>query len=556
MNSRIRCAIYTRKSSEEGLEQSFNSLDAQRDACEAYVKSQQHEGWQVIASHYDDGGYSGGNMDRPAFKQLMADINAGKVSAVVVYKVDRLTRSLADFAKMIEHFDKHQVSFVSVTQQFNTTTSMGRLTLNVLLSFAQFEREVTGERIRDKIAASKKKGMWMGGTVPLGYSCQERKLVVNESEAARVRTIFNEFLRLGCVRSLQDWLREKNITSRRGNHFFRGPLYQMLRNSHYLGLIRHKKETYPGEHPAIIDRETWDKVQAQLDGNIQGKRSKVRATKASLFTGMLFNASGTAYTPTNANKNGRRYRYYTSQAVIKKTGKSSNVPARVPAPDLEKTVVDRILDWLQTPTELIATLRGETTEAAPEGLLARVVAQAAEAAQNWRLRIATDRTLFLKTVIERLVMYPAHVEIRLRAPALVNEILGSGSLAVGLPQIVSIKCHFRHVQQGRVLRLIVGNTNITTHASRQAILKAIARARRWYEQITTGEASNIAELAGTHGVSPRFIRMQIKLVQLSPQSIERLMTRPESLPLSLDDLLTTIPMNWNAQVVGMPARSA
>jgi len=224
MNSRIRCAIYTRKSSEEGLEQSFNSLDAQREACEAYVKSQRHEGWQLIATHYDDGGFSGGNMDRPALNHLMADIHAGKVSVLVVYKVDRLTRSLADFAKLVEQFDKFGVSFVSVTQQFNTTTSMGRLTLNVLLSFAQFEREVTGERIRDKIAASKKKGMWMGGTVPLGYTAQDRKLIVNEPEAVTVRTIFNEFLRLGSVHSLEDWLRENNILSRRDHHFFRGPL--------------------------------------------------------------------------------------------------------------------------------------------------------------------------------------------------------------------------------------------------------------------------------------------------------------------------------------------
>ena len=233
MNSRLRCAIYTRKSSEEGLEQSFNSLHAQREACEAYVKSQKHEDWQLIDTHYDDGGFSGGNMDRPALKQLMADTHAGKVSVAIVYKVDQLTRSLADFAKLVEQFDKFGVSFVSVTQQFNTTTSMGRLTLNVLLSFAQFEREVTGERIRDKIAASKKKGMWMGGTVPLGYTVQDRKLIVNEPEAVAVRTIFNEFLRLGNVHSLQDWLRENNICSRAGNHFFRGPLYTVLRNRHY-----------------------------------------------------------------------------------------------------------------------------------------------------------------------------------------------------------------------------------------------------------------------------------------------------------------------------------
>jgi site-specific DNA recombinase len=555
MSVRTRCAIYTRKSSEEGLEQAFNSLHAQREACEAFIKSQKHEGWQMIATHYDDGGCSGGNMDRPAFQHLMADIHTGKVSVVVVYKVDRLTRSLADFSKIIEQFDKHGVSFVSVTQQFNTTTSMGRLTLNVLLSFAQFEREVTGERIRDKIAASKKKGMWMGGTVPLGYAGQDRKLVVNEPEATTVRTIFNEFLRLGSVHRLQQWLHENDIRSRAGNHFFRGPLYTIVRNPHYLGLIKHKKVTYPGEHPAIIDRETWDKVQVLLDDNIQGERREARATKESLFTGILFDAAGTRYTPTHANKSGRRYRYYTSQALIKRTEKS-NAPARIPAHDLEKTVVDRIVAWLQTPAELLGTLRNEKTVALPEGLFGRIIVQADAPAQGWRQLIATDRTRFLKMVIERVVIHPLHVEIRLSLPALVNEILGGGEIAIGVPQIVSIECPFRHVRQGRAVRLVVGDTNITTDASRQAILKAIARARLWYEQITTGQARSIRELAGLHRISRRFVNEHFKLIPLSPRSIQDLMTRPESLPLSLNDLLTTIPINWTEQTFRLPAKSA
>ncbi len=547
MKPPIRCAIYTRKSSEEGLEQSFNSLDAQREACEAYIKSQHHEGWRLIATRYDDGGYSGGNVERPALKQLMADIHTGKVSVVVVYKVDRLTRSLSDFAKIVEQFDKSHVSFVSVTQQFNTTTSMGRLTLNVLLSFAQFEREVTGERIRDKIAASKKKGMWMGGTVPLGYTARDRKLVVNELEAATVRTIFDEFLRLGSVYQLQQWLRENNIKSRSGNHFFRGALYIILRNPHCIGLIKHKKDSYPGEHQAIIQRETWDKVQALLDRNIQGQRREPRATKASLFTGILFDAAGTRYTPTHANKKGRRYRYYTSQAVIKKAEKGST-PARIPAHDLEMAVVGRILDWLQTPAELLAALRDETTQAPPEGFFVRILAQADKTAQSWHERIAADRTQFLKAVIERVVIHPSHLEICLRLPAVVNEILGSDSSAAGLPPIASLDCAFRHVQQGRALRLIIGDTSITSDASRQAILKAIARARHWYEQITTGQARSIAQLAGLNRLSPRLVRMHMKLVQLGPPAIETMMRRPHSLPLSLTDLLAAIPMNWGEQI--------
>jgi site-specific DNA recombinase len=301
MSGHIRCAIYTRKSSEEGLEQSFNSLDAQREACESFILSQRHEGWKASTTKYDDGGFSGGTMDRPGLKRLMDDIAAGKLNTVVVYKVDRLTRSLADFAKIIEVFDSKQVSFVSVTQQFNTTTSMGRLTLNVLLSFAQFEREVTGERIRDKIAASKQKGMWMGGCVPLGYDLRDRKLYINAEEAQRVREIFKQYLRLGCVSALKDRLDQEPIRSKirlekgtqtGGERFFRGALYRILRNHIYIGEIFHKGNAYRGEHEAIIEREQWTKVQQMLDENRQGNRRKARATKTSLLTGILFDQDG------------------------------------------------------------------------------------------------------------------------------------------------------------------------------------------------------------------------------------------------------------------------
>ncbi|MEO6911461.1 MAG: recombinase family protein, partial [Edaphobacter sp.] len=293
--------------------------------------------------------------------------------------------------------------------------------------------------IRDKIAASKKKGMWMGGTVPLGYTAQDRKLVINKLEAATVRIIFNEFLRVGSVHGLQVWLRESNIRSRRDHHFFRGPLYTILRNSHYLGLIKHKKEAYPGEHPAIIDRDTWDKVQTLLDDNIQGKRRKARVTKESLFTSTVFDEEGTLYTPTHANKNGRRYRYYTSQAAIKRTERS-DAPARIPAPDLEKVVIDRLLEWLQTPEQLLVALHDETTAVPPKGFFSRIIAQAAATAQSGRERIAEDRTQFLKNVIERLIIHPGHVEIRLRVPALVYEMRGGGTSTFGLLPIASIEC--------------------------------------------------------------------------------------------------------------------
>src|SRR5712692_2621243 len=318
-----RCAIYTRKSSEEGLEQSFNSLDAQREACTAYIASQRHEGWKLVNTHYDDGGYSGGTLERPALTQLLADIDSGRIDTVVVYKVDRLTRSLADFAKIVEIFDAKGVSFVSVTQQFNTTTSMGRLTLNVLLSFAQFEREVTGERIRDKIAASKRKGIWMGGVPPLGYAVRDRKLIVVESEAETVRHIFRRYAALGSVRLLTaeleaDGIAGKSWTSASGRSWGgkpigRGALYVMLQNRIYRGETVHKNETYPGEHQAIIDPALWSAVHARLSENTAERGAGIRVKNPSLLTGLLFDSEGHRMTPTHAVKKGTHYRYYVSR---------------------------------------------------------------------------------------------------------------------------------------------------------------------------------------------------------------------------------------------------
>src|SRR5215831_6343038 len=283
---RKRCAVYTRKSSEEGLEQEFNSLAAQREACEAYIRSQQHEGWVLARTHYDDGGFSGGNIERPALQQLLADIRAGRIDIVVVYKVDRLTRSLADFARLVEIFDGQGVSFVSVTQQFNTTSSMGRrLTLNVLLSFAQFEREVTGERIRDKIAASKKKGLWMGGNPPLGYRVSDRALVIDPAEAETVRRIFALYREHGCVRRVKDAERRAtaNGAERGGAPFSRGHLYRVLSNPIYTGRIAHKGQLYPGQHPALIDEETWAAVRDQLAASADVHRRRPKAAEPSLL---------------------------------------------------------------------------------------------------------------------------------------------------------------------------------------------------------------------------------------------------------------------------------
>jgi DNA invertase Pin-like site-specific DNA recombinase len=337
---RLRCAIYTRKSSDEGLEQAFNSLDAQREACATFILSQKHEGWTDLPTLYDDGGFSGGTMDRPALTRLLGDITAGKVDVVVVYKIDRLTRSLFDFAKIVEAFDAKGVSFVSITQQFNTSTSMGRLTLNVLLSFAQFERELAGERIRDKIAASKRKGMWMGGLPPLGYDVKDRKLVVNEEEARSVLHIFRRYLELKSVRALQVELDAEGIRSKRRTYadgtrcgeqkLSRGALYLMLQNRIYQGEITHKGNAYPGEHPAIIEKPLWDEVQAILAENRVNRDVGSYAKQPSLLAGLAFDETGERLTPSHAVKKGTRYRYYVSRCLIIGTAKDQSQGRRIP----------------------------------------------------------------------------------------------------------------------------------------------------------------------------------------------------------------------------------
>jgi len=368
--TRLRCAIYTRKSSEEGLEQSFNSLDAQGEACEAYIASQKSEGWKALPTHYDDGGYSGGNTNRPALQRLLADIAAGRVDVVVVYKVDRLSRALADFAKMVELFDAHGVSFVSVTQAFNTTSSMGRLTLNVLLSFAQFEREVTGERIRDKIAASKARGMWMGGLLPLGYEVKDRKLIVVPDEAETVRHIFARYLELKSVGALADELREQGICSKvrefadgritGGVPLSRGALFHLLRNRIYVGEIVHKKQSYPGEHDGIVDPGLFDRVRQLLASNAV-RRSERQSTSAPLRS-LIFDAAGHRMSPSHGYGRFRaKYRYYVSTGDKRSQDSSSGYVSRVSATLVEELVLDRMRAVLNQPAaswpELLSLLR-------------------------------------------------------------------------------------------------------------------------------------------------------------------------------------------------------
>jgi site-specific DNA recombinase len=313
---KVRCAVYTRKSSEEGLDMEFNSLDAQREACEAYIASQKPEGWVLVNDRYDDGGVSGGTLDRPALQRLLADIERGQVDVVVVYKIDRLSRSLMDFAKLVEVFERRNVTFVSVTQSFNTTTSMGRLTLNVLLSFAQFEREVIGERIRDKFAASRKKGMWMGGFVPLGYRVENRKLVIDEEEAPTVRMIFERFLQIGSATLVARALVAEGVTTRRGKPIDKGFLYKLLNNRVYIGDAVHKGTAYPGEHEAIIGLDLWNRVHGILRESPRVRARHTRTTEPALLKGLIFGPNGGAMSPTYTRKGGRLYRYYVSQSVL------------------------------------------------------------------------------------------------------------------------------------------------------------------------------------------------------------------------------------------------
>src|SRR5215471_1226597 len=392
----LRCAVYTRKSSEHGLEQDFNSLDAQREAAEAYIKSQAHEGWRLLKARYDDGGISGGTLERPALQSLLADIKSRKVDVVVVYKVDRLTRSLADFAKLVELFEAHGVSFVAVTQQFNTTTSMGRLTLNVLLSFAQFERELAGERIRDKFAASRRRGMWMGGTIPLGYDVRERKLVINEEEAERVRLIFRQYLAIGCVSKLREDLDRREVRSKQrvltsggvlgGGSFDRGALYHLLQNRIYRGEVVHKGAVYPGKHGAIVDERLWSAVQDRLTEN-RATRRKSRVETGALLGGLIYDDRGNTMSPTYSIRRGNRYRYYISSALLHDRRSEASTRARVNADDIERLVI-QVLE-LSEP--------GLATDSGANG---------------WDVQ---TRTL-VRDIVERVVIQPDQVQIIRKIP--------------------------------------------------------------------------------------------------------------------------------------------
>ncbi|NJL07884.1 MAG: recombinase family protein [Methylacidiphilales bacterium] len=414
MPRRQRCAIYTRKSSEEGLDMEFNSLDAQREACEAYVASQRAEGWAAIRERYDDGGFSGGTLERPALQRLLRDVEAGLIDVIVVYKIDRLSRSLMDFARLVEMFERNNVTFVSVTQSFNTTTSMGRLTLNILLSFAQFEREVIGERIRDKVAASRKRGIWMGGFVPMGYDVRDRKLVINEAEAATVRMIFERFVAIGSATTLAKALVAEGVRNKRGKPIDKGFLYKLINNRVYLGEAVHKGTAYPGEHDAIIDQDLWDKVHSILKESPRLRATNTRRQTPALLKGIIFTETGAAMTPTATKKGTRLYRYYASMDLIRNrpTGDAAG-PLRLPAGMVENAVLGEIRRMIRAPEIAARTIEDFRTQS-PAVDEQAIVSALSVFDQLWAALYPAEQARIVHLLVERVTVGESGIAVDLR----------------------------------------------------------------------------------------------------------------------------------------------
>ncbi|MCI0430755.1 MAG: recombinase family protein [Rhodospirillales bacterium] len=558
----VRCAIYTRKSSEEGLEQDFNSLDAQREACEAFIRSQKHEGWSCLPGMYDDGGISGATMERPALKRLLADIEAGGIGAVVVYKVDRLTRSLADFAKMVEIFDARGVSFVSVTQAFNTTTSMGRLTLNMLLSFAQFEREVTGERIRDKIAASKKRGMWMGGLPPLGYDIADRKLVINDREAETVRTIYRRYAALGSVLALKDELDRDGIKSKvridrhgretGGSPLARGALYLMLQNRIYRGEIVHKDNSYPGEHRAIIDETLWEEAQRKLAGNRFERATGAKAACPSLLAGLIYDDAGEGMTPSHANKKGTRYRYYVSRGLVNGSRRHAPGGRRVPAGDLEGLVEDRLRQFMQTEAAVFGAVEPVVREA---DTCAELVARAADLAQRWPRLGPPEKRTILATFVERIDLMRERLEIRIlpgRLPALLTgEInLDRKPLEQGEEPAITLTLPARLKRTGMETRLLIdGAGGGARRRSDHSLCGILAQAHQYNAMVMRNDGKTMEQLATEAGVGGSYFSRILRLSFLAPEVVKAILRDRHPAELTAKRLANdvTLPIAWDAQ---------
>jgi site-specific DNA recombinase len=562
----IRCAIYTRKSSEEGLEQAFNSLDAQREACEAYVRSQKHEGWSMLPDFYDDGGISGGTMERPALQRLLADIEAGRVDTVVVYKVDRLTRSLPDFSKIVSVFDARGVSFVSITQQFNTTTSMGRLTLNMLLSFAQFEREVTGERIRDKVAASKKKGMWMGGVVPLGYEVKDRKLIVNEAEADRVRFIYRRYVELGSVRLLAADLMARGIrgkvplsqegeVSQQGSVLARGALYRILSNHLYRGEVHHHGSHYPGEHQPIIDEDLWNCAASLLAGNRDERKHGVTADVPSLLAGVLFDPAGLPLTPSHASKTGRRYRYYVSRALV--TGSRDDAPEglRLPAGDIEALVENRLMQLLTSQMELHGLFEPHVADAAT---LCQLLTRAGWLGQGWRTLEAARRRAVILAIIPRITIHPDHLYIDV-CPMRLRTVLTAwpSTATVSRKDDSSAGQHVTLTVPARLRRSGIGKRMIiagqTATQPDPSLVKLILKGFELRAALLDGKGASLEQVASRQGINSSYATRLLRLSFLSPDIVRMILDGRHPAALTATRLLadTRLPIAWNEQLAAI-----
>jgi site-specific DNA recombinase len=491
----VRCAIYTRKSTEHGLELEFNSLDAQRDACEAYVKSQASQGWKALPQHYDDPAYSGGNLDRPALQQLLKDIDAGRIDVIVVYKIDRLTRSLADFAKLVEAFDAKSISFVAVTQQFNTTTSMGRLTLNVLLSFAQFERELSSERVRDKIAASRRKGKWTGGTVPLGYEARAKKLVSNRTEAETVRTIFRLYLDQKSFSKLVAELDRRGIVTKRRNTkaakfnggipFTYGPLSYFLRNRVYVGEVHHGGKWFKGEHEAIVDRRIFDRVQELLKANT-AERKVMSSASGAVLQGKIFDDKGSRMGPSHSNKNGVRYRFYVSRALRGRKDKAGSI-TRVSAIEIEGIVE--------------STLRKQLRD------------------QDLSTEAIADR-------VERVTVKQNSIVI-----AVVPGILSTDSIEVPWTRAVSNSAFVP--------------PTLSDRKPDQKLLQSIARAHAWLRDFSSGRHTSVEDLAQAASLHPKVVRQGLRLAFLSPALTSAILAGDRA--LELKQIPKLLPISWREQ---------
>ena len=508
---RQRCAIYPRKSTEHNLDLAFNSLDAQREACEAYIKSQAHEGWTLVRDHFDDGGLSGASLDRPALQDLLSRVRAHQVDIIVVYKVDRLTRSLADFAKLVEEFDERDVSFVSVTQSFNTTSSMGRLTLNVLLSFAQFEREVIGERVRDKIAASKRKGIWVGGPVPLGYHSRDKKLEVVPAEAELVRQIFADYLDVGSVGALAAKLNTQgpkpkprqlaNGKSVQAQSWRVGPLAHLLKNQFYIGEVAYRGEVHPGKHEPILDRDLFEAVQAKLKEHAV-TRKLARRHSPHLLTGKLFDDRGNLMTPTHANKNGVRYRYYTSQALLQGRKSDAGAVARVSAEEVERLVMSAL-------TEATSDAHPSERDAVDLHLVRATV-------QQGEIEIAIRSSVGNETDRQE----PSRIASVPFSP--------TGNLTKGI----------RH-RPGASVGL--------TDTDRTAILAAIARSRTWVDAVLSDHNETFESIAAREGRSARYIKLLAPLAYVSPRIIEALADGRPIADMTVTALAKSLPLSWAEQ---------